>query len=182
MRHGCFDPLIQRPAIQRQNAALQLLMPFRGGGQRFKFRDQFQRPPRPAADIASHVQRRLQSKVLRQITHHQVAPGRDFAAIGRLQAGQDSQERGLAAAVASDQSDAVAFVQTQCGAVQDRPLVVAEDQIGGGEDGGHARLMSNRIPAPSRNQSGRILGARPEGTGGRSTGSSARNSGFGCQH
>ena len=137
MRHDRFDPLIQRPAFQRLNAPLQLLVPPGLGGQRFKFRDQLQRASGSAANIPARVQRRVQREILRQIAHHQIAPGGDGATVGRQQAGEDSQEGRLAAAVASDQPDAVALLNPQRGAIQDGPLIVADDQISGGKDGGH---------------------------------------------
>ncbi len=86
--------------------------------------------PRAQAHIAAHVQRRIQCEILRKITDHQVAPGRHFAAVRRLQTGKDFQKRRFAAAVSPHQTDAVALINAQRRGIKDRPLAIADDQIG----------------------------------------------------
>ena len=135
---------IQRPAFERLDALLQIFMPLGVVRQRFKFRDQIQHVLRAVADVFLHILRRIEHEILRQIAGHQIALPRNFAAVGRLQAGEDFQKRRLAAAVAPDQADAVAFLNAERGGVENRALVVAHGDFGGGNDGGHANLKISK--------------------------------------
>ena len=95
---------------------LQFLVPLRVVRQRFKFRDQIEHVLRAVADVFVNVLRRIEHEILRQIADDQIALPGNFAAVRRLQAGENFQERRLAAAVAPDQSDAVAFLNAERGA------------------------------------------------------------------
>ena len=141
MRHCDFDAAVQRPAFQRRDAMLQLLVPFRVVRQRFKFGDQIEHVLRAVADVFMDAFRRIEHEILRQIAGDQFALPGNFATVRRLQAGEDFQERRLAAAVAPDQSDAVAFLNAERDVIKDGALVVAHGDFGGGNDGGHVERL-----------------------------------------
>lgn len=72
VRQRGFDALIQRPSLQRLDAMLQFLMARGIGRQGFKLRDQIKGWFRAGADVAAHIERGIEQKILRQITDHQV--------------------------------------------------------------------------------------------------------------
>ena len=72
----------------------------------------------------------------RSLIRYEAAPGGDFAAVGRVQACEDFEEGGLAAAIASDEADAVAFVEGKRGGVENDAVVEGDDEVFGGEEGG----------------------------------------------
>ena len=113
VRHRGLDAPVQRPAFQRGDAMLQFLVAFRVMRQRFKFRNQIEHRLRAVADVFEHVLRRIEHEILRQVADDEFAPPGDVAAVGRLQPGEDAEERRLAAAIAPDQPDAVALVNGQ---------------------------------------------------------------------
>ena len=113
MRHRDLDAPVQRPAFERGDAMLQMLVPFRVVRQRFEFGDEVEDVLRAVADVFMNVFRRIEHEILRQIAGDQFALPGNLAAVRRLQAGEDFQERRLAAAVAPDQSDAVALLNAE---------------------------------------------------------------------
>jgi len=118
---------------------LQFLVPLRCGGERLELRNQIEHVLCAVADVFFHRLRRIEHEILWQVADDEIAPPRDLTRIGRLQPGEDAEERRLAAAVAPDQADAVAFVNGQRGCVQHHALAVADGDFGGGDDGGHGR-------------------------------------------
>jgi hypothetical protein len=78
---------------------------------RFKFANEVENVLRAVPDIFVDAFRRIQHEILWQIAGDQVALPGNFTAVRRLQAGENFQERRLAAAVAPDESDAVAFLK-----------------------------------------------------------------------
>ena len=116
---------------------LQFLVPFRVVRQRFKFRDQIQHRFRAVADVFVNILRRIEHEILRQIAHDEIALPCHLAAVRRLQAGENAQKRRLARAVASDETEAFAFLDAERGGVEDGAVVVAHGDFGGGNDGGH---------------------------------------------
>src|ERR1017187_10412312 len=94
----------------------------------------------------SYILRCVEHKILRQIAGHEIALAGNFAAVRVLQPGEDFQERRLAAAVASDEADAVAFLDAERNIVKHGVLVIAHGDVGGGNDGGHANFrISKRV-------------------------------------
>ena len=59
------------------------------------------------------------------------APDRDFPVVGRENTGDDAQERGFAAAVASDETKAFAAFEVE-GDVLEGPEFVATETVAGG--------------------------------------------------
>ena len=108
---------------------------------------------RAGFDVLADGQVAAQFKFLRQIPDAQSAPPRDLAGIGWLFAAENLQETGLAAAVAPDQTDAVALLNAERDVVKDGVLVVAHGDFGGGNDGGHANsrifIMAQRVESKS---------------------------------
>ena len=112
--------------------------------QRVKLRDQIEHRLRAIADVLCHRPGGIEHEVLRQIAHDQVASPRDFAAVRRLQPGEDAEEGRLAAAVASDQPNAVAFVNTERCGVKHRAFAIAHADFSGSDDRGHVCSSRNR--------------------------------------
>src|ERR1017187_10583149 len=104
---------------------------------------------RAVMDVFLNILRRVEHEILRQIARNQIALPGNFTAVRMLQAGEDFQERRLAAAVAPDEADAVAFLNAERNIVKHGALVVAQSDFGGGNDGGHANFriseMTNRV-------------------------------------
>src|ERR1035441_9371907 len=92
---------------------LQMLVPLRVVRQRFKFGDEVEDVLRAVADVFMNAFRRIEHEILRQIAGDQFALPGNFATVRRLQAGEDFQERRFAAAVAPDESDAVALLNAK---------------------------------------------------------------------
>ena len=90
--------------------------------------------------------------------HSELPAGEEWCAaepdgVRRLQPGEQFQERRLATAIASDQSDALPLVNRERGGIENRALAVADGDIGGVEDGGHLVETSNsNIQAPEKLQ------------------------------
>ena len=150
VRDGHGDALVQRPAFQRGDAMFQLLVALGFRRQRLKLRDQIQHRLGAIADVFVHRLGGVQHEVLRQVAHDEFAPPRDVAGVRRLQLGQDAQERRLAAAVAPDQADAVAFDQAKRGGVEHGAVAVADGDFSGGEDGRHeGKVRSAKVEVRS---------------------------------
>jgi len=113
MRHGHLNAPVHRPAFQRADPRLQLLMPLRVMRQRLEFGDQRQHGPGAFADVVMDGFGRIQHEILGQIAGHQPALLADHPAIGRLQAREQFQKGRLAAAVAADQANAVALLNAE---------------------------------------------------------------------
>jgi hypothetical protein len=75
---------------------------------------------RAVADVFVDILRRIQHEILRQIADDQVAPPGHSPLSGACKAGENFQERRLAAAVAPDQTDAVAFLMPSVAPSSDR--------------------------------------------------------------
>jgi hypothetical protein len=101
------------PAVVRDDLLLDVVMPFRIGGQRFEFVNQIGDVLRADADVFLHGQSGIERKFLREITDQQIAPFRDLAGIGLLQIGDDFQQRRFSGAVAPHHSNAVMLVDRQ---------------------------------------------------------------------
>ena len=119
-------------------------MTFRVVRQRFKLRDQIEDRFRAIADVLCHRPGGIEQEVLRQITHDKAAPAGDFAAVPRLQTSEDAEEGRLAAAVASDQPNTVAFLNTERSGVKHRAFAEAHGDFSGSNDGGHVCSSRNR--------------------------------------
>jgi hypothetical protein len=124
-------------SFQRLDAMLQKFVPLGVVRQRFKFRDQIQNVFRAVANIFDHVFFRIEHEILRQITHDEIALPCHFAAVGRLQTGENAQKSRLARAVATDETEAFAFLDAERGGVEDGAVAVANGDFRGGNDGGH---------------------------------------------
>ena len=73
-------------------------------------------------EVVEHRQGAVEVRLLGQVADRDAAPDGDAAAIGRLLAGDDAQQRRLAAAVDANEADAIAFVNEQIDAVQQLAL------------------------------------------------------------
>ena len=118
---------------------LQFLVTFRVVRQRFKLRYQIQHRLSTVVDVFIDRLRRVQHEILRQIADHEIASPRDVANVGMLHGREKFQERCLAAAVASDQPDAVALLNRERGGIKHGAIAVADGDVCGGDDGGHVR-------------------------------------------
>ena len=58
-----------------------------------------------------------------------------LAVVERDRAGEDAEQRRLAGAVAADEADALAVLQRERGAVEERQVAVGELGVGEGEEG-----------------------------------------------
>src|ERR1017187_4809346 len=99
---------------------------------------------RSVMNVFLNVLRCIEHEILRQITRDQTALPRNFAAVRRLQAGENFQEGRLAAAVAPDEANAVALLDAERDVVENGALVVAHGDFGGGNDGGHANFRISK--------------------------------------
>ena len=94
---------------------------------------------RAGRDVFLHTQRRIELEFLRQVAGPQRASHRDVAGIRHLLAGQNFQQRRLAAAVAPYHADFLAGGHRECHAVQQRLVTVGQANFVGGEQCGHER-------------------------------------------
>ena len=76
---------------------------------------------------------------------NEVAPPAYIATVRRLQSRKDAEKRGLTAAIASDQPNAVTFLNAKCGAVEDGAFSKANHEVGSSEDGGHFKSPAQAV-------------------------------------
>ena len=75
-----------------------------------------------AKDLLDHRQIGIERRVLRQVGHAQIARHAHAPAIGGLGPGDDPQQRGFAAAVHAHHAHALAGIDAQRHAVEQRPV------------------------------------------------------------
>ncbi len=75
-----------------------------------------------------------QGELLGEVADHELVAGGEVPAVWLLDAGKDLEEARLAAAVAADQPDLVALVDSERCGVEDDLVSVGEIQTGGGDE------------------------------------------------
>ena len=157
MGQSGLDASIDGPAIEGDDAFLEFGVAPRFGGQRFELGDAIEDVLCTRTNVFPNSLLRIEGEILREITDDQVASLRDRARVGYLQAGEHPQERRFPATVASDQTGTIVFLDGERGAIEDDLLVVAHDDLRGGDYGRHFRINGTGVVqqtrfGPARNQ------------------------------
>ena len=87
------------------------------------------------ADDVEHAVRRLEQRLLRHVADAQALRHLQQPVVELLQPGQHLQQRGLAGAVAADQAEALAGLERERRAVEQRDMAVGQVGVGEGQDG-----------------------------------------------
>ena len=146
MRSQTFDAAVEIPAVEvvdliEQHGAARML-----GRGAFILRQQREDVCRACFDIRENRGLLLQRESLRQPARHQITPAREHARVRLQLARRDPQECGLAAAVATHEPDAFAFLHRHGGAVEHGVRTVADGQFGGAGNGiGHKRAVNIHV-------------------------------------
>ena len=131
-----FEARLQRVEIVARLMALEALAQALGLGHAF-------------ADRIEHGQRAGEFRFLRNIEAAQALLHLQHAVVRALEAGEDLQQRRLAAAVAADQPDALAAIDRQRRAVEQRHMAIGEVGVGEGQQG-HACIVGDPLKPPRR--------------------------------
>ena len=130
------DALLPGPAVQRLDARLQRVEVVAVGVRLVALRAARLRLGHAFADGVEHaVRRRRTAAPAARSTMRRPCVHLQQAVVELLQPGQDLQQRGLAGAVAADQADALAGLEREGGAVEQRHMAEGEVGVGEGQDG-----------------------------------------------
>jgi len=133
-----FDPVLEAPAVARFESLLQVLHPFHqlgiafvvAIGERVRRGVVIDEQLRPLAQAFGHrLEHALpgpERRLLRDARQLQLRRAPDLAVIGRGEPLDDREEAGLAAAVASDQADALAGLDHEIDMIEQGHMAVSE--------------------------------------------------------
>ena len=157
---GGLDPGVEVPAVGVVDEVEQVVELGVATLAVFVAADGFDDVGRARGDVFLHGELGIQLELLRQIADAEGAAQRDFPGIRHLLAGEDFEERGLAAAVAADHARFLPGGDGKRDPIQQRLVTVGQANFVGREESGHeaARLLpiagetsiADRPPSPNQ--------------------------------